>query len=116
MGDFWPLVGSAVGTAILAARYIRLGSDDYPAKVSEEITNAIKQGYARDYGRYREGVQSVAAPIRDANGTEVGAIALSGPVTRIGEKEAVKMGALVLEAARGIFQSALGTSVMIGDG
>lgn len=102
MGDSWPLVGSAVGTAILAARYARLGSDAYPAKVSDEITDAIKQGYARDYGRYREGVQAVAAPIRDANGIEVGSIALSGPVARIGEKEAVKMGALVLEAARRI--------------
>jgi DNA-binding IclR family transcriptional regulator len=102
MGDSWPLIGSAVGTAILAARYARLDSDAYPAKMSDEIVNAIKQGYARDYGRYREGVQAVAAPIRDASGIEVGAIALSGPVARIGEKEAVKMGALVLEAAKGI--------------
>jgi DNA-binding IclR family transcriptional regulator len=100
MGDSWPLVGTAVGTAILAARSIRLGTN--LAEASDEIANAIRLGYARDYGRYREGVQAVAAPIRDATGVEVGAIALSGLVTRIGEKEIESMGALALKAASGI--------------
>lgn len=100
MGDSWPLAGTAVGTAILAARFVRLNSDRKGA--SEEIADALRLGYARDYGRYREGVQAVAAPISDASGFEVGAIALSGPVSRIGDKETEKMGALAYEAAKAI--------------
>ncbi|KAA9384107.1 IclR family transcriptional regulator [Neorhizobium galegae] len=100
VGDSWPLPGSAVGTAVLAARAARLNESE--KKVSKEIAAAWSLGYARDYGRYRDGVQAVAAPIRDASGVEIGALALSGPVSRIGEPEVEKMGPMARRAAEAI--------------
>jgi IclR family KDG regulon transcriptional repressor len=105
LGDSWPLQGSAVGTAILAARYARVGPKLYPEAVPDEVSIALKKGYGRDFGRYREGIQAIAAPIRDASGMEIGALAISGPGTRIGESEAEKLGQLVLEAATAISQT-----------
>jgi IclR family acetate operon transcriptional repressor len=107
MGDYWPLVGTAVGTAILAARYARLEArlHVHPELITDEIAAAMRLGYARDYGRYREGIQAVAAPIRDASGVEIGALALSGPAARIGESEIEKLGPLVRKAANGISET-----------
>lgn len=107
MGDYWPLVGTAVGTAILSARYARLESQMqlHPELMNDEIASAIRAGYARDYGRYREGIQAVAAAIRDASGVEIGALAVSGPAARIGEDEIEKLGPLVRRAANSISET-----------
>jgi DNA-binding IclR family transcriptional regulator len=98
MGDFWPLHGTAVGHAILAARHIRLASQTGAIPPSREVAEAMQLGFARDYGRYREGVQAVAAPIIDADGLEIGAIALSGPSTRMDEDGIEYLGHLVQQA------------------
>jgi DNA-binding IclR family transcriptional regulator len=98
MGDSWPLEGTAVGTAILAARFVRLSPNAEPIGLSQGIMDAMRDGYARDYGRYREGIEAVAAPIRDAAGMEIGAIALSGPSTRMSVDRIKLLGKLVQEA------------------
>lgn len=99
MGDFWTLDKSAMGHAILAARYKRLSSTKGAPALTEEISEALSNGYARDHGRYRDGVQAVAAAIRDASGTEIGAIALSVPTARADEALIHELGQLVRHAA-----------------
>lgn len=107
MGDHWPVAGTAVGAAVTAARYARLGPDFYPRDMPEEVALALERGYARDFGRYREGVQAVAAPIRDASGVEIGALSVAGPVARIGDREIEKLAPMVLETA-GAISAAIG--------
>lgn len=102
IGKFWPLVGTAVGTAVCAAKLERLGSSASDGKIAAEVTSAVKQGYARDSGRHRDGVECVAAAIRNAAGVEVGTISIGVPAARVGEKEIEKFGSLVCDAARGV--------------
>jgi DNA-binding IclR family transcriptional regulator len=101
VGKSWPLVGTAVGTAILSAKVSRLGSDAV-AEMTADITDALKRRYARDFGHYRTGVQSVAAPILDASGEEVGTISVAGPETRMTDEKIRTTGSLVREAAERI--------------
>lgn len=102
MGDSWTLDKSAMGHAILAARHQRLSSQDGDEPSTDEISVALREGYARDYGRYRDGVQAVAAAIREASGIEIGAVAVSVPAARVNEQRITEMGELVREAAKDI--------------
>lgn len=102
IGKFWRISGSAVGVALTAARLERVGSAGSAEKIPADVADAMKRGYARDRGLYRDGVESIAAPIRNAEGIEVGAIAVGVPAVRITEKDIEKLGAMVCEAAAGI--------------
>ena len=50
-------------------------------------------------GEREEGVASVSAPVRDAQGRVVAAVSVSGPIQRLTRKPGQKYGALVAEAA-----------------
>lgn len=102
MGDFWTLDRSAMGHAIMAARHQRLSKTSTDPNPPAEISDALREGYARDYGRYREGVQAVAAAIRDASGIEIGAVALSVPAARLDDERIKELGRLVREGAKDI--------------
>jgi IclR family acetate operon transcriptional repressor len=102
MGDFWTLDKSAMGHAIMSARYQRLHRGPVAPPPGPEIAEALREGYARDYGRYRAGVQAVAAPVLDASGTEIGALAISVPAARADEARITELGALVRDGARNI--------------
>jgi DNA-binding IclR family transcriptional regulator len=104
IGKFWPLVGTAVGAAVCASKIERLGSSDAGAKVkvAADVASALKKGYARDSGHHRDGVECVAAAIRNGTGEEVGAISIGVPAARVAEKEIEKFGSLVCSAAMAI--------------
>jgi IclR family transcriptional regulator, KDG regulon repressor len=48
-----------------------------------ELRRVVGAGYAINRGEWREGVCGVAAPIRDARGSVIAAIGISGPVDRL---------------------------------
>lgn len=102
IGKFWPITGTAVGAAVCAARHERLDGDDLPPKIAPDVTDALKEGYARDSGRHRDGVECVAAAIRNAEGVEVGTISIGVPAYRVTEKDVQKLGTMVCDAAKGI--------------
>jgi IclR family acetate operon transcriptional repressor len=97
VGQSWPLIGTSMGSAILSARCKRLDID--VSTQSEEVAATLSRGYARDFGRYRSGVESVAAPIRDSTGVEVGAIAITAPTSRVTDEKITQFGHLVASAA-----------------
>jgi IclR family acetate operon transcriptional repressor len=101
VGKSWPLIGTAVGTAVLSARVARLGPNA-GIDMSEDISQALKLGYGRDYGHYRAGVESIAAPVLNSVGEEIGAISVAGPEARLGAKEIHENGLLVRDAAASI--------------
>jgi IclR family acetate operon transcriptional repressor len=102
VGDQWPLTGTSMGHAIRAAAFGRTGEDPIATVVADEVKLALREGFGRDFGRYRDEVQSVAAPIRNSQGVEVGALAIAGPSSRVGEAKLSRFGGLVRDAAIGI--------------
>lgn len=102
VGNSWPLDGTAVGLSIQAGRAARQTPSERGEILPDELASALRDGYARDFGRYRTGVESVAAPIRNSAGLEIGTISVAGPVARMGQPEIEKFGNLVREAARAI--------------
>lgn len=52
------------------------------------LTDIRKRGWSQSIAEREAGVASIAAPIRDAQGTVIAAISVSGPADRIGRKPA----------------------------
>lgn len=103
VGETWPLCGTSIGSAIIASKASRLGDSAVEdTKTTEDIPIILSQGFARDFGRYRNGVESVSAVILDATGIEVGGIAVTAPVNRLSGDDVRKIGDLVSRAAVGI--------------
>ncbi|TYO96205.1 IclR family transcriptional regulator [Desulfallas thermosapovorans] len=69
----------------------------------KELAKVKQQNYAIDFGELEEGVQCVAAPVRNHEGKTIAAISVSGPATRISQSfpraELIK---LIIEAANRI--------------
>ena len=55
---------------------------DFESVLGERARRAAEQGWAVSHGEREEGVSAVAAPITDADGRIVAAVALGGPTTR----------------------------------
>lgn len=50
-----------------------------PDDIREQALEAAERGYATESGEYCAGLESVAAPVRDASGDVVAAVAVTGP-------------------------------------
>jgi DNA-binding IclR family transcriptional regulator len=50
-----------------------------PDAVRAECELTLERGYALDDGEYRDGIQSIAAPVSDASGDVMAAVGLAGP-------------------------------------
>jgi DNA-binding IclR family transcriptional regulator len=55
--------------------------------LQEELAEIRDRGLAYDRGEILEGLRCIAAPVTDADGTVLGAISVSGPVSRVGDDE-----------------------------
>ncbi len=73
-----------------------------PTQLREELVKIRQRGYAVDDEEATPGARCVGAAIFDASGRVAAAISVSGPVTRIGNKQVPELGERVAEAARGI--------------
>jgi DNA-binding IclR family transcriptional regulator len=63
------------------------------------LAEVRKRGWAESVGEREAGVASVSAPVRDAGGTVLAAISVSGPVERLGRRPGTRLAGPVLEAA-----------------
>ena len=71
----------------------------HPQLFLAEMQKARRNGYAINRGEWRLGVNGVAAPILDGNGTVIAAIGLSGPQERLGPVRMRMLAPAVCEAA-----------------
>lgn len=73
------------------------------ASFSERVLIEVRRrGWAQSIAERESGVASVAAPIRDATGTVIAAISVSGPIDRMGRKPGARWAADLLAAADAI--------------
>ncbi len=63
------------------------------------LTEVRKRGWAQSAAEREPGVASVSAPVRDAKGTVVAAISVSGPIDRMGRRPGVRWAGDLLAAA-----------------
>ena len=66
-------------------------------------------GYAFDLEENEDRIRCVAAPVRDVTAAIIGAISVSGPVTRVGREQVGALAGAVIQAAKAI-SSAMGFS------
>lgn len=69
------------------------------AALREELARVREQGYAYAREEYEEGLQAVAAPIRDHTGAVVAALSAAGPVYRLSDAEFPRVRDAVIRAA-----------------
>lgn len=73
------------------------------AKFTERtLAEVRKRGWAQSAGEREPGVASVSAPVRDARGTVVAAISVSGPIDRMGRRPGARWAADLLAASEAI--------------
>lgn len=70
-----------------------------PRLVRGELAETRERGYARTLGEVEEGLNGVAAPIRDSAGQTFAAVSVSGPAYRVPPARIPQLGELVVAAA-----------------
>lgn len=99
---------SALGKVMYAFEALRLPKDPLeirtPATVKDvaalkrQLKTVRQQGYAVARGEFEEGLDALAAPVRDSKGQVLAAIGVSGPSFRLEESQE-KIGKLLVEEA-----------------
>ncbi len=70
------------------------------AKFSDRVLAEVrKRGWAQSAAEREPGVASVSAPVRDAKGTVIAAISVSGPIDRMGRRPGARWATDLLAAA-----------------
>jgi DNA-binding IclR family transcriptional regulator len=96
LGASLPLTAGSGGAVLLAWA---ADADRFPEVPTQRLADVRSRGWAESVGEREPGVASVSAPVRDANGTVLGAISVSGPVERLGRRPGTRLAGPVLEAA-----------------
>jgi DNA-binding IclR family transcriptional regulator len=73
-----------------------------PDKLRAELREVRARGYARTVEELEEGLSAVAAPVRQADGTVVAAVSISGPSFRMRPAELPRLAELAMDAANAI--------------
>jgi len=73
-----------------------------PDLIRKQLIDIRNQGYAVDYEEYELGINAIAAPICDRNGTVIAAIGSPSPTRRMTPERISEMAKAFQEAARGI--------------
>jgi IclR family KDG regulon transcriptional repressor len=73
-----------------------------PTKLKKELMKTRLQGYALDDEEAVLGARCIAAPIFDATGKVIGAVSVSGPLTRITAEKIAPLAVLLKKAAQSI--------------
>ncbi len=73
-----------------------------PASLRADLDRVRVAGYAVDDEEHAVGLRCIAAPVFDETGDVVAAVSATGPMARLVDGRMAQLGALVLEASRGI--------------
>lgn len=83
------------------AKVLAAWSPERPSPFPETVLDEVRRrGWAQSVAEREAGVASVSAPVRDAGGTVVAAVSVSGPVDRIGRRPGARWADALLTAAR----------------
>ena len=111
VGALSPIYSTGIGKALLAfsdeqlfERVVEAGLDRRtpntitdPLRLQADLDRVRARRYAIDDVENEDGIRCVAAPIRAANGSALGAISISGPASRIPDERIAELGELVVE-------------------
>ena len=107
IGKSVPYHASALGKVLLAYAAVTIPAGRLEKRTSktiisrtkllEELEVVRKKGFALIIDELEEGLVAVAAPIREHDGRVVGAISVSGPSTRLTQKDLIKIGGMIIE-------------------
>lgn len=70
-----------------------------PAQLRSQLADVRRRGYAQTLEELEEGLNAVAAPIRQADGRVMAALSVSGPAFRMRGVDLPRVGRLCIEAA-----------------
>jgi DNA-binding IclR family transcriptional regulator len=70
------------------------------------LLDVRRRGWAHSVAEREPGVASLSAPVRDAAGSVLGAVSISGPVERLGRRPSPEIVGAVLDAAAAIGRAA----------
>lgn len=73
-----------------------------PERIKEDLKQVRTQGFAKDFGAYLDGVNAVAAPVRDAQGAVVASIGVVAPASRMLRTSVARYSRAAVEAANQI--------------
>ncbi|HEY0239333.1 MAG TPA: IclR family transcriptional regulator [Friedmanniella sp.] len=97
IGQLTPLHATSSGKVLLAhadpevrSRLVERGLEAYttqthtdPEQLEKELVAVLEQGHATTYGELELGLNALAVPVRDEDGTVVAALSVSGPAYRL---------------------------------
>jgi DNA-binding IclR family transcriptional regulator len=114
VGDELPLWCGAPGRVLLAAAdpavLVRAAAAAPEGEaLPAEVAAATADGTAVNHGEPEPGASSVAAPVHDADGRVLAALAITGPTTRFTSEEAAAFGPAVATAALRVSRIGFGT-------
>jgi IclR family acetate operon transcriptional repressor len=73
-----------------------------PSALRHELEAVRKRGYAQALEELEEGLNAVAAPVRQADGRVIAALGVSGPAFRMHAVDVPRLGLLTAEAAQAV--------------
>lgn len=118
VGTMYPLYGTGTGKVLLAhapasvreqvlagplRRFTERTIDD-PDRLAAELREIRRRGYAVNRQEFTDDVVSVAAPIFDRHGTNIAALAVSGPAYRLPDDRMAQLASRVQAVAAEISQ------------
>jgi len=106
IGKQVPYHASALGKVLLAYSAVTISAGRLErltdktitsrTRLLEELEEVRRRGFAIISDELEAGLVAVAAPIREQDGRVVGAISISGPSTRLTNKELIRIGDLIV--------------------
>ena len=106
IGKQVPYHASALGKVLLAYSAVTISSGRLErltdktitsrTRLLEELEEVRRRGFAIINDELEIGLVAVAAPVREQDGRVVGAISVSGPSTRLSNKELIRIGDLII--------------------
>jgi IclR family acetate operon transcriptional repressor len=106
VGTIVPPRVSATGRAVLAflskTKQIEMLGGEPEQDLLDEYPTIRKCGYSISVGSVFPGATNIAAPIFEADGRPVGAVAITGPTERLSTERHARLGSIVVATARNL--------------
>jgi DNA-binding IclR family transcriptional regulator len=108
VGARLPMTAGSAAHALLAFTPAEEVTRLLPAAsfTARTLLDVRRRGWAHSVAEREPGVASLSAPVRDASGTVLGAVSISGPVERLGRRPSPEIVGAVLDTAAAISRAA----------